>query len=358
MGEKLTKVLLLALCFLVPQTLLHAKEATTDTDSIDCTPQTFNKTGNTKLDSLAELNIEFNLEGCKLFLGLLQEQGDLNTKIDEWLRRVYSANGKQLMDILNYAGKPNKLESIFEKAYQDSRKIPQGEKKKLLKLAESEDLDNEDYRLLLFNPTDEKLSLPIDSRVCKSISGKEQNCINTFKDIAGVVNLYRQGYNNILLDDNLRKLDAMSIRWTRFIEEARQQTIFDAWLTTALTSKFKENHLVGPPDVQLFTLHPGIVYEHLGNAPSGEKDQIALSMEWFGFNFWDLTVPFGMSIMSIYSDRTSESGADFGLMLYLDNSYSIGWVDRDTGDGIFFSMDLLKALTDKKEQLNKYKKQF
>ena len=327
-------------------------------DGIECAVPVFRSTGNSELDELASENIEFSKESCLLYLDMDLNSEKTDAHLDQWLERVYTHNSEALERLFTDTGRSAEFRTYFDNALHKARENV-GERNKLLRLADRANFDEIDSWSLIFVSTDDRFSLSIDDPVCAAIGGDGANCPGAFRDVANAVNYYRHAYDNLVIDDIAQNLDSMSLDWDRFTDEARQQTIVDAWATTLVQSgHFRKDHLVGPPSVQYFLLHPGVVYEYLGDAPEGEQDKVALSMEWLGVNFWDWKVPVGFSLISVYADRSVDSDTGWGGMIYFDNAYSFGWVNRDSGTGYFLSIDLLKAVTDKKEQLDTYKKLF
>ncbi len=123
---------------------------------------------------------------------------------------------------------------------------------------------------------------------------------------------------------------------------------------------FKQGHLVGPPKRQWTALRPNLVYEHVDGDLGGDKTKIGVAIEWIGINWWDkgsspIKIPFGVSVASVYSDRAAVDDVGHGLMFHFNNSYSVGWSRRGGDDGFYISIDLLKAVVDKKATFEKYK---
>ena len=213
---------------------------------------------------------------------------------------------------------------------------------------------------MLFTTIDQRISFSYDDPACQSIDGVSYtNCKDAIDNISIAFNIYSSPYKEDILKDNQELLDTMSSDWKRFIDEARNQTIVDVWFNTLLNPwHYEKDHLVSPSKFQLFLAHPAVVYEHIKDAQKGEQDKAALAMEWLGVNWWDLPVPIGVSWVTVYSDRSTATSVDQGIMIYIDNKYAIGWVDADEGDGIFVSVDILKMVSNKNDQFKKYKKFF
>lgn len=338
----------------------NAKDAKDEPKPVSCATPEPSQFGIPALDEIDRVNVEFAKQNCLLYLNTDLSSEKTRARIRDWLKHVYDTNGEMIGGLFKSAdGTPSQaIVDDFNEALAISVEDT-ADGSHLLNLDDGLNSDMDDHWSLIFKNTGKRFNLPIDDPLCAELNGNAGNCSKTFKNIATAFNKYNLGYNRLVVDDVSRQLDALSLSWDRFIDEARQQTIFDVWATTVLQGDhFKKDHLVGPPPVQYFLLHPGVVYEHLGDAPDGEQDQAALAMEWVGVNFWNWKVPVGFSITSVYSDRSTDSDTDLGGMIYLYNAYSIGWVNRDSGTSYYVSMDLLKAVTDKKQQLEAYKNRF
>jgi len=206
----------------------------------------------------------------------------------------------------------------------------------------------------------EKNKLVIDPSkdvVCKTIiNGK--NCLVVFKDLSNALNTYRQSYVQYVTSTNLASITRIQEKWDSFLTGGRSQTFLDVMVTSFINKGYyKDKKLKAPHPVQYFFMHPSIVYEHLNDTSRGKRDEMALSLELFGVNWWDLDIPFGVSAGWVYSDRENASSVGKSLMIHVKNQFSFGytWRDKeDGGDGVFVSIDLLKLFEDKKEMLGKY----
>ncbi len=185
-----------------------------------------------------------------------------------------------------------------------------------------------------------------------------KDCKNSFNLWSNAVTPFQFLYSDRVLKNNGEKLFRLQDRWKRFVEDARYQTPLDVWATTRWHSEqFKSKHLTGPPSTQLFLLHPTIVYEHIPDAEKGSREDVSVAIEWAGINWWENG--FGISITSIYKDRSTQPSVGTGLTFHVQNKYSFGYVKRSNGDdSLFFNVDLLEWFGDKKEKYNKYRKYF
>lgn len=199
---------------------------------------------------------------------------------------------------------------------------------------------------------------PEKNAICKSITNGK-SCVRTFEDLSNALNTYHQGYTKIVTTLNLTNLNSMSKKWDTFVEDARSQTILDVMITSFIhRDYYKQEKLVAPASTQYFFLHPSVVYEHLEDVPSGDRDEFALALELVGINWWDLPVPLGVSAGWVYSDRANASAIAGSVMFHIYNQYTVGYTmrdDEDGGDGVFLSVDLLKFFEDKKQVLDDYR---
>lgn len=227
-------------------------------------------------------------------------------------------------------------------------------------------LDNSlpNKKLYFTNPGMKKGSLiDIATEACKSATGDGvtpkpfSHCFEALTDAGDAFNIYQVSTAKYLPIQNEPKLKYLSNQWNKYLTEARSQTFLDVWFTSVIHDDYySQDKLVGPKPTQYFLLRPQVVYEYSSNAKKGDKNQIGLAAEWIGVNWWDLKVPFGVSVISVYSDYEEEDSVGHGLLFTVNNSASIGWVKRGDSDGVFVTMDFLKLWKDKSKTLNNYKK--
>ncbi len=67
------------------------------------------------------------------------------------------------------------------------------------------------------------------------------------------------------------------------------------------------------------------------------------------------TYPVGVSFVSVYADRSDVDDFGLGVMLHVNNNYSLGVTWRDGDTGFFLTVDLLKLFEDKQSNFQKYK---
>lgn len=149
----------------------------------------------------------------------------------------------------------------------------------------------------------------------------------------------------------------LSNSWDIYIEESRSQTWLDEYATKLFYSPDEEK-LIGPPTIQYFFLHPSLLIENVSDALDGEQQQEAIGLELVGFNFWKSEIPFGMSYGWVSSDRQSIKDKGTAIFFHIDNSYTFGFTEHDNDSGWFISVDLLKAFSDKKSDIKKWKGEF
>lgn len=187
---------------------------------------------------------------------------------------------------------------------------------------------------------------------CPSVTSG-MSCKAVFRDFADAFNPYRSAYNTVY--DNAKHLDTLGRDWDRFLDISKSQTALEVWLTTLFHRKhFQKNHLVGPPSSQIIALHPHLIYSDMNDAPDGSKQELGLAVEWIGINFWDWKIPFGFSYTTTYVDRAGFDNKGKGIMLHINNHYSIGWSEHGDEDTVYVTIDLLKLFEEKKQQYQSY----
>jgi hypothetical protein len=152
------------------------------------------------------------------------------------------------------------------------------------------------------------------------------------------------------------QLLALADDWDAYFEKGRPQTFWDIAVTTLIEYKhLKKDQLVGPPKRQWFVLHPNVVIENVDAAPDGDQLGGAIAIEWIGVNWWNLKVPIGVSVTSLYSDRPGVDDVGHGITLYFANKYCIGWANHGGDHGFYVSIDALKLIDSKKAKLEQYR---
>jgi hypothetical protein len=347
----LVKYLLLINLFTVTS-LVQAQAATSNDIEFNCTPK--DPIGTSQFKELEKLALKMNGVMCKSLLTL-----DGKAEDNEFQLSQFSLEAEKiLVERFKAAGLEPAINSQFSSFRTQIVKM-----KKNIANYDYPDLEAE------FNPAEfyftelTRSSIPnnYDSN-CKTISGLNgpmtfDSCSGALEDAGTAFNNYKQAVANDHVVNNKPKLDYMSSQWKRYLEKSRSQTLLDVWFTSAVFDSYlSQNRLVGPPSAQLFFLRPQAVYEYNDKTKKGDRNQLGLALEWAGFNMWDAKIPWGLSAITVYADYEEEDSVGLGLQLTVNNSISIGWVDRGDNDGIFVSIDFLKAFEDKNAQFERFKK--
>jgi hypothetical protein len=214
--------------------------------------------------------------------------------------------------------------------------------------------------LFFFSDTNKKGILKDSDDATCAIKGENLSCKEILEDLEVAINDYNVSYKEQTLRKTGEILDGLSSEWDDFLTNGRSQTLLDLAVTSYLERKhFRQPYLVGPPKRQWSVLHPSLVIEHASDAMSGEKDKMTVAVEWIGVNWWGddspFGIPFGVSLASVYADRPNLDSVGHGLMVHIDNRYSLGWASRSGDNSFYFSLDLLKFIEDKETQFQRYK---
>jgi hypothetical protein len=202
-----------------------------------------------------------------------------------------------------------------------------------------------------------KFDFPTEHEDCKKVANANKSCEAVFNDYKDAFNVYRKAYDQFVDETNKQLLVSLNRQWDNFLETSKSQTALEVWLTTLWhADHFKKDHIVGPPSSQIIALHPQLVYEYLNEAVDGNNAEFGLAVEWLGINYWNKKMPFGFSVTSVYTDRLSVPDIRTGIMLHIDNRYSLGWGYRDGENSVYVSMDLLTLFQSKRQQYERYLK--
>jgi hypothetical protein len=186
-------------------------------------------------------------------------------------------------------------------------------------------------------------------------------CRELLDSLATAIEQYKKPYVHFSGKKLSERASILSAEWDRYFETARSQTLWDALLTTYMEQDYlAQSRLVGPMQKQWFLIHPSIVIENVSAAVDGDELSGALAIEWIGINWWDensspIGYPIGISLASTYSDRVSVDDIGHGLMFHFDNSFSVGWADRDGDAGIYVTVDFLNLMTKRKQRWEDYR---
>ena len=66
-------------------------------------------------------------------------------------------------------------------------------------------------------------------------------------------------------------------------------------------------------------------------------------------------MPFGIALVTTYSDRATVDSVGHGVMFHIDNDYSVGVTDHGGDTGVFVTIDLLKFIQGKEKRFNAYR---
>ena len=197
---------------------------------------------------------------------------------------------------------------------------------------------------------------------CKSLAEDQPDCDVYLEDLAEAINPYQKNANAFNVYKTRVQLSGLSAEWNSYFETGRYQNSASIALTTwAEGAHFAQDRLVGPPPRQWNALQPNLVIENVSEAADGDNIEYALSIEWFGVNWWKespLGIPFGISVASVYADRAEIKDVGHGFMFHFDNQYTLGIADHDGDQGVYVTLDLLKLFMDKEAQLEKYRDDF
>ncbi|MEZ9702445.1 hypothetical protein AB4455_26590 [Vibrio sp. 10N.261.46.E12] len=157
------------------------------------------------------------------------------------------------------------------------------------------------FELAPFHEADVRFKLDTQKETkCNETSNK--TCAEAMESLSNAIKPAFIPLNTALLDHNDKHLESIRADWKTFIDKARYQTPLDVWVTTQLQQDyFGQKKLVGPPQWQAFLLRPSIVFEHIHELESGNRDDVSLAVEWIGVNWWKKG--FGLSLTSVYHDR-------------------------------------------------------
>lgn len=188
-------------------------------------------------------------------------------------------------------------------------------------------------------------------------TGYGKTCMAVLNDLYLAVSAANADKNRVDLEKALSNIGLYSAAWDSYFTEARSLTPWELALNTYLyKDELSKDSFVLPPQSQWFLLHPSIVVENVSDALDGDQQKEALSLEWIGFNRWNASIPYGLSIVSTYADRSSVDDTRHGVMLHVNNSFSVGFTGIGEDDkGVFINVDLLKMLQSKDKRFNDYK---
>jgi hypothetical protein len=213
--------------------------------------------------------------------------------------------------------------------------------------------DNQRLEKFQVNPNGRKVLLTVTNADITSVNRNDcngtsfgVNCKILFDDLAVVANVPYEMFDQNQEVRVAANAGMRSANWNRFFSEARSQTFIELYINTWLyADEFTKGKPVDPPAYQVSFLHPSIVLQQVADANDGDQLKEAIAIEWAGINFWDETIPIGISVVSTYTDRAGISDVGNGIMIHIKNKYSIGVThhNNEVGDsyGVFLTIDLL-----------------
>ncbi|MCS6208149.1 hypothetical protein [Shewanella baltica] len=207
-------------------------------------------------------------------------------------------------------------------------------------------------------PVAEQFILDADQNTyCVNHFDEAKNCVEVF-DAFNKINRKLSIFQRL---STIQKHNAyvaiQESKWDKFSDNSRFQSFIDIAFTSWVYRKHfsRADDLITPPPLQLFALRPSFIYEHLPDAPKGDKDKPALALEWIGFNAWDSKVPFGMSLTSVYADRETGKSVGHGLTFHLNNAFSFGFANRGGGDNsLYVNIELMDWFGETQNMLKSY----
>ena len=183
------------------------------------------------------------------------------------------------------------------------------------------------------------------------------NCVDALNDLKLAIEPYSYFIKEGHTSNVVKTLNQLNREWDKFSEISRHQTFLDKWLTTEIYhDKFSGSDWATPPKYQYFLLHPSLVLDHFSSAEDGSKSEVGLAIEWIGINKWNGKIPIGVSLASVYADRSTGEKTGHGLMFHINNRYSIGFAKRGDGDNsVYINLNFLNWGNKQQDKYRTYK---
>ncbi len=205
---------------------------------------------------------------------------------------------------------------------------------------------------------DKGAAISIDKSACTTQVQRLFNkgtCITFLKEYHEIYNFAHQTLASRPATLALQELQKIESEWEQYSENGRSQMPWEMWLNyeTWKSSRIA-GHFTPPPKHQWILLHPNIVIENVSDAIGGEETQQALMIEVVGYNRWENDKwyqPSGISLVSLYANRSQVKDWGHGIALHFGNDLTIGYSRHDDDNGLFISVDLWKLFSDKKTTL-------
>ncbi|MBF0357995.1 MAG: hypothetical protein HQL70_05260 [Magnetococcales bacterium] len=162
------------------------------------------------------------------------------------------------------------------------------------------------------------------------------------------------------LTNYLQNLTKVQTQWEQYANEARFQFLPELFVNSIFIGAVEDennSNFQAPPSQQIIFLHPSAAVEYVNGADNGSSLELAMMMEWLGYNQWkwedDGKIGFslGFSLVSSISDRAGTKKIGHGGVLHINNDYSFGVTSHGGDVGVFFSIDMAKWIYDKDQSL-------
>lgn len=201
---------------------------------------------------------------------------------------------------------------------------------------------------------DGTFGMEINERCVKN-SPQKIACFGLLEDLKRAINAYKNSVVGGVAKDALQKQKSYTAEWEDYFMKARSQTVIEHGINSWIfKDEIQKPGFTLPPAYQAIVLHPNILMEYVGAANQGSRFKSTLAVEWVGINYWNRDVPLGISLMTSYADRAGAKTMGHGVLLHINNKYSIGLTQRKGKIGYSISLDLLKLFETKQSQLERY----
>jgi hypothetical protein len=161
-------------------------------------------------------------------------------------------------------------------------------------------------------------------------------------------------YNACYIDAADAAAIVLDRKWTAYFEEARSQypweLAFNGWRMGRHDDRPVSNgNRLGfreVPQDQWILVHPSVALEYVSAAPDGQQLKPAVLMEVVGYNRWkyrpdgSMGGALGVSAIALFADRGEVRDLGYGLMVNIDQVYSIGVTRHDSDTGYVISGDV------------------
>ena len=161
-------------------------------------------------------------------------------------------------------------------------------------------------------------------------------------------------YTSCYIDEADKEAIVLDRKWTTYFEDARSQypweLAFNGWrMDKNDTRDVVNGNRMGflyPPAYQWILAHPSVALEYVSDAPDGQEFKPAVLVEVFGYNRWKYEADgsmgnaLGVSAVALFADRGEVKDLGYGLMMHVNNTYSIGVTRHDSDTGFVVSGDV------------------